>query len=211
MAATSKSKLSSRLPVVCVLAFEGAKDYKELVGEFAAAINKLEPAVYAHNAATRTNLNEKTHRLQFGTVSLSRNPRLRAQLVNKLNKPKPKYLVYVSEAGLVGAFNNIQDLEFVIDDVTHGEYSELTSVKELLGDQDIAQLLRNENLTVVGVVLSQLLASVFMRLAVFGLAFLACVKLLKVDGAKAGLMAGGLVAAMVVHGIVLKLWVEDMM
>lgn len=205
-----RSKLTSHLPVVCILALEGTKDFKELSKEFMNHINKLEPQVYERNHANHGNLNEKVHRLQFGKINLNRNPKFRNDIINKINKPNPRYFVYISEAGLVGVFNNIQDLEYVIDDALHGEFVELTPLKDILEhDYEIHELLTNETLSFIRVVLYHLTSSLFYRIFMFAITFLVFTKMLNVNTKKALIISGCLVGSMVFYGIVEKLLIEN--
>lgn len=205
------SKLNSRLPVVCVIAIEGTKDFKELTKEFISHITKSEPEVYAQNLENKTNLSDKIHRLQFGRINLSRNPKFRNDIINKFNKPNPKYFVYVSDAERVGVFNNIQDLEYVVDDAIHGEFSDLTPIKEVMEhDYEIHELLTNETLSFLRVVIYHLTSSLFYRVLMFGLAFIVFTRLANLEAARALIVSGCLIAAMILYGIVEKLIVENL-
>lgn len=205
-----KSELKSRLPVVCVLAIEGTKDFKELTSEFNNHIKKLEKQVFDQNSANKPNFNEKIHRIQFGKINLSRNPKFRNDVVNRVKKANPKYVVYVSEVELVGVFNNVQDLEYVIEDALHGEYNEMSPLKEVMEhDYEIHEILTNETLSVMRVVLYHLTSSLFYRIALFVLSFFVFTKVIKINNKKALIVSGVLLGSMVVYGIVEKLVVES--
>ena len=167
--------------------------------------------MYKKNNVNNPHFNEKIHRIQFGKVSLNKNPKFKNDIINKLKQKNPKYFVYVSEAEMVGLYNNIQDLEYVIDDVLHGEFTELKPIKEILEhDYEIHELLTNETLSFMRVIVYHLTAFIFYRIFMFILAFLVFTKLMKLENKQALIGSGCILAAMVIYEIIEKLIIENM-
>ena len=120
----------------------------------------MEEQVYERNNNSEVNLNDTVHRLQFGRINLSSNPRFKKQVMSKVNKKNPRYLIYVSEKDLLGVFNNIQDLEFLVEDAIHGEYDELQPINSYIdASTSIGDLFFNESLSFFKIVLYQLTTS----------------------------------------------------
>jgi len=57
-------------------------------------------------------------------------------------------LVFISDSNLLGAFNNLDDYDDILEDVKEGIFDEFLRVRDYLSkDEDVSMLLVNEHMT----------------------------------------------------------------
>lgn len=57
-------------------------------------------------------------------------------------------MVFISESNLLGAFNNLDDYDDILEDVKEGIFDEFLRIRDYLSkDEDVSMLLVNEHMT----------------------------------------------------------------
>jgi len=57
-------------------------------------------------------------------------------------------LVFISDSNLLGAFNNLDDYDDILEDVKEGIFDEFLRIRDYLSkDEDVSMLLVNEHMT----------------------------------------------------------------
>lgn len=197
---------------MCIIAIEGCSNYSELTETFNSYIERMEEQVFERNNQNELNFNDTAHRLQFATINLRHNPKFRKQVMSKVTKKNPRYMVYISEKDLLGVFNNIQDLEFVLEDAIHGEYDELQPITNYIDASDNLQdLFFNESLSFFKIVFYHLTTSFWIRVCFFVVMVLTLNQGFNIDSNRAMVISLAMLAVWVLWVIMRNLFTEDIL
>lgn len=110
-------------PLVCFIAIKNAFT-SEVIDLFRRKIEELEQSVFDQKIKNEKNLTGHVQKITFGTIDPSKNKQFRHQILKKLKLDNVKYLVYVSDSNLLGAFNNLNEFEDVFEDAKEGIFDE---------------------------------------------------------------------------------------
>lgn len=167
-------------PLVCFIAIKNAFT-SEVLSLFKKKIEELEQTVFDQKINNTKNLTSHIQKITFGFIDPSKNKQFLRQILNKIKLDKVKYLVYVSDSNLLGAFNNLDDFEDVFEDAKEGIFDEYLRIRDLhKKDEPVSKLLVNEYMTFM-VILSNMLTwnNIGESFLILIVLFLVCYKGLK--------------------------------
>ena len=202
---SADNKLSDK-PVVCIL---GLSRHKEISSLFKRKMAELESTAYDSFSRQLGNFNDKVHRFQFGYVDLEKNKRVRQLLVDPSGVKNPKLIVYVSELNMVGVFNNLNELDNLVEDFSYGEWEELKSLRDIIDVKEFADLLVNEHMSVLLFVYYTVKHSITWSLLLFAGVYFLMRKRIQSQWRVVGL-AASLPLLMIVVEVVTKMIAEEL-
>ena len=206
---TSKSSLTSNKPVVCILGLLNRKDLqKEMAATFRQKVSDLEEATFKSFSQQKPNFNDNVHRFQFGFLNLEKNKKAKEFLVDKSGVMNPKFIVYVSELNMVGVFNNLSELENLIEDFSFGEFDELKSLRDMIDVREFEDLLVNENLSILMFAYFTIKHSIMWILALFGGIYFLLKNRIE-SKARAAFVAASVPVILIVIEVISKMVSED--
>lgn len=142
------------LPTVCIIGLDGPQtgDFRTTMSTLQRLRADLEQEAFKQMAGSRENFNAHVHRFQFASLDLREHARFSETFVESLGMKNPRVLVYLSESNQFMLINSFQDLDDVVEDAREGTFQDYRSVRAMLKkDVPIEELLRNENISFIGV------------------------------------------------------------